>query len=604
MIGRTISHYQITQRLGSGGMGDIYKAQDTRLNRAVVIKVLSAATEGGSDRRRRFLQEAQAASALNHPNIITIHDIICEDETDFLVMEFVAGKTLAELIPASGLPVSQVLNYALQMASALEAAHDAGIIHRDLKPGNVMITDAASPHPGLVKILDFGLAKFTGPAAQTAGSGPDDTRTLGDIPLTIEGAIMGTLSYMSPEQAEGKPVDARTDIFSFGAILHEMVTGQRAFRGDSPVSTLTSVLRDEARPLGQMAAGVPPELDSLVARCLRKNREQRWQSMRDIRAALELLKRDSDTGTLVVSTPIVPPAAKSRWPLVAAAAVGAIALAGAGGWWMLGRSKANAPSTSATAPPAAGSAATKSADGALTNDDILKMVSADVDRKVILEHIRSSPTRFDLSTAEIIRLSEADVPAEVIEAMRNPKAPPPAAAAAAPPPAPAAPRAPAKTGALPATGPVTLPGAGNPAIAIRPNVQAVSVPDGMPVSVRLTEDVPADAPAGRLLRFVVAHDFRIADNIILAEGAAAFGEVVTPARKKMANGMHVAFRMRDADTTGGGKLALRATPLQRGEDSRRPLEIPTAKHPKNLAASAGALYVAYVQGDQTVTVKK
>ncbi|HTX34573.1 MAG TPA: serine/threonine-protein kinase, partial [Bryobacteraceae bacterium] len=230
MIGRTISHYQITERLGAGGMGEIYKAQDTRLNRTVAIKVLSAAQAGTGERRRRFLQEAQAASALNHPNIITIYDIVSEGESEFLVMEFLAGKTLGELIPQGGLPMPLVLSYGVQIAEALEAAHGAGIVHRDLKPGNIMVTgQTAEGRPGLVKLLDFGLAKLTGPAP-SRGLG-DETATLESAPLTVEGSILGTVSYMSPEQAEGKPVDARSDIFAFGAILYEMVTGERAFAG-------------------------------------------------------------------------------------------------------------------------------------------------------------------------------------------------------------------------------------------------------------------------------------------------------------------------------------------------------------------------------------
>src|SRR5579863_7256256 len=220
MVGRTILHYQFLEKLGAGGMGEIYKAQDTRLNRFVAIKVLTAAATGDPDRRRRFIQEAQAASALNHPNIITIHDIVSEGGTDFMVMEFVSGKTLVDLIPKGGLRVSQVLKYSVQMADALQVAHTAGIVHRDLKPANAMVTDS-----GLVKILDFGLAKLTdrGPVPDT---GDDRTRTIANVaPMTVEGSILGTVSYMSPEQAQGKKVDTRSDIFSFGAVLYEMATG-------------------------------------------------------------------------------------------------------------------------------------------------------------------------------------------------------------------------------------------------------------------------------------------------------------------------------------------------------------------------------------------
>jgi Serine/threonine protein kinase len=219
MIDRKIAQYHLLQKLGEGAMGEIYKAQDTRLNRIVAIKTLPGAHLGDEGRRRRFIQEAQAASALNHPNIITVHDIISDGEAELIVMEYVSGKTLAELIPAGGLPIAEVLRYSVQMADALQAAHAAGIIHRDLKPGNIMITDS-----GRVKILDFGLAKFSASAPLNDN---DETWAAGAAPLTVEGSILGTVSYMSPEQAEGKPLDLRSDIFSFGAVLYEMVTGTR-----------------------------------------------------------------------------------------------------------------------------------------------------------------------------------------------------------------------------------------------------------------------------------------------------------------------------------------------------------------------------------------
>src|ERR1700681_4931508 len=194
MVGKTVHHYQFLEKLGAGGMGEIWKAQDTRLNRFVAIKTLTNASAGDPERRRRFIQEAQAASALNHPNIITIHDIISEGNAEYMVMEYVQGKTLIDLIPKGGLRVPQVLKYAVQMADALQTAHSAGIIHRDLKPGNVMVTET-----GLVKVLDFGLAKrFTSAGKPEA----QDTMT-----MTEPGRVFGTIAYMSPEQAEGKGVD-------------------------------------------------------------------------------------------------------------------------------------------------------------------------------------------------------------------------------------------------------------------------------------------------------------------------------------------------------------------------------------------------------------
>jgi serine/threonine-protein kinase len=212
MIGTTISHYQIVEKLGEGGMGVVYKARDLRLDRFVCIKILHPEQVKDESRKQRFIQEAKAASSLNHPNIVTIHEIDWADGTDFMVMEFVAGKTLQQLIPGGGMPVADVLKYAIPIARALAAANAAGIIHRDVKPGNIIV--GAN---GIVKVLDFGLAKLTAP--ETSAADETQTRTA----HTEEGSIVGTAAYMSPEQAQGKPVAARSDIFSFGAMLYEMI---------------------------------------------------------------------------------------------------------------------------------------------------------------------------------------------------------------------------------------------------------------------------------------------------------------------------------------------------------------------------------------------
>ncbi len=227
---RTVLQYRLLEKLGAGGMGEVYKARDTRLNRFVAMKVLPAGMTADPERRRRFVHEAQAASALNHPNIITIYDIVDDGDTQYMVVEYVDGKTLLELTPKDGLPVPEAIRYASQMVEALGAAHAAGIVHRDLKPANVMVTST-----GLVKLLDFGLAKVVVGEAGEIGD-YNLTATAIDAPLTIEGSVMGTVNYMSPEQAEGKKVDARSDIFSFGAVFYEMLTGHRAFRGASALS--------------------------------------------------------------------------------------------------------------------------------------------------------------------------------------------------------------------------------------------------------------------------------------------------------------------------------------------------------------------------------
>src|SRR5512136_778373 len=292
MIGQTISHYKILEKLGEGGMGVVYKAEDTHLERLVAIKVLPPERVADPERKRRFIQEAKAASALNHPNIITIHDIDQAEGIDFIAMEYVAGKTLDESIPRKGMRLSLALKYAVQIADALARAHGAGIIHRDLKPSNVMVDEH-----GLVKLLDFGLAKLTeasGPEEETAAT------------RTGAGTVLGTAAYMSPEQAEGKNIDTRSDIFSFGSMLYEMLTGQRAFRGDTRASTIASILREDPKPISQVAEGMPRDAEKIVRRCLRKDPEHRFQVMADLRVALEELKEEFDSGALETEGGIKP----------------------------------------------------------------------------------------------------------------------------------------------------------------------------------------------------------------------------------------------------------------------------------------------------------
>jgi serine/threonine protein kinase len=272
MIGRRLLHYEVVEKLGEGGMGVVYKARDTHLDRFVAIKMLSPERMADAGRKARFVQEAKAASALNHPSIVHVYDITADNGVDFIAMEFVAGRTLDQLIPRNGMRLNEALKIAVQIADALTAAHAAGIVHRGLKPANVM-TDK-----GLVKVIDFGLAKLT----ETALGEDETTRTV--KPQTEEGTVVGTAAYMSPEQAEGKPVDSRSDIFSLGSVLYEMVTGHRAFQGDSKMLTLSAVLHKEPDPL---PAEVPRELAGIVTRCLRKDPERRFQHMADLRVALE-----------------------------------------------------------------------------------------------------------------------------------------------------------------------------------------------------------------------------------------------------------------------------------------------------------------------------
>ena len=276
-----LSHYELVEQLGEGGMGVVYKARDLRLGRYVAVKVLAPGRASDPERRQRFATEAKAASALDHPNVLTVHEIGTEDGVDFIVTEYLPGRTLARLIPRDGLPPTEALRYAIPIADALAATHAAGVIHRDLKPANVMVTDA-----GLVKILDFGLAKLVDPAPVTEG---EETQAI----LTKEGAVLGTCAYMSPEQAEGRDVDPRSDVFSFGAVLYEMVTGRKAFARDSASATIAAVLRDEPAPAREVSGNVPAELDRVIRRCLRKDPAKRFQSMADLKVALEELREAS-----------------------------------------------------------------------------------------------------------------------------------------------------------------------------------------------------------------------------------------------------------------------------------------------------------------------
>ena len=293
MTGSTVGHYEIQEKLGEGGMGVVYKARDVLLNRSAALKFLptdNASHTEPDEKRRRFIQEAQSASALNHPNIITIYEVAKAGDRDFIAMELVQGQPLDKMIGRKPLPLNTAIACGIQIADALAAAHAAGIVHRDLKPGNVMVGDS-----GRVKVLDFGLAKLIAGAA----SSPDVSQTvLAESPKTVQGTIMGTVAYMSPEQAEGKAVDHRSDIFSFGALLYEMLTARRAFQGESTVSTLAAILTTDPAPLSADASGLPRELVRIVSRCMRKQPEKRWQSIADVRIALEELKQDLDAGRL------------------------------------------------------------------------------------------------------------------------------------------------------------------------------------------------------------------------------------------------------------------------------------------------------------------
>jgi len=292
ITGKTFLHYHILEKIGEGGMGAVYKAEDTHLDRIVAIKVLPHEKLADEERKARFVQEAKAASSLNHPNIIVVHDIASDQGLDFMVMEYVEGKTLDQLIGRKGMKLTDALGCAVQIADGLAKAHGAGIVHRDLKPANIMVTDE-----GRVKILDFGLAKLL-EDKQASPAGP--TMTLGqpEKPHTEEGFIMGTVAYMSPEQAEGKKIDARSDVFSFGSVLYEMLSGQKAFSRETRMSSLAAILNEDPKPAAQIDDALPPEITQALSRCLRKDPQRRWQNMSDLKVVLEDLKEDSESGKL------------------------------------------------------------------------------------------------------------------------------------------------------------------------------------------------------------------------------------------------------------------------------------------------------------------
>jgi serine/threonine protein kinase len=309
LTGQRVGHYEILGLLGEGGMGQVYRARDTRLARVVALKVLAAAVAADAPQRARFEREAQAVASLNHANIVTIHSIEEADGLQFLTMELVEGGTL-DTGRAGGLPLDRVLRVAIPLADAVAAAHQRGVTHRDLKPSNIMLTA-----DGHVKVLDFGLAKLRDVAAFESG---DETRM---TKLTGESTVVGTAAYMSPEQAEGRPVDERSDIFSLGIVLYELATGDRPFTGDTSVSIVSSIIKDTPRPVDAVNPALPREFARIVRRCLVKDPEHRYQSAKDLRNELQELKQDVDSGELFVQRAPARPRSRTGMWIVAATVV-------------------------------------------------------------------------------------------------------------------------------------------------------------------------------------------------------------------------------------------------------------------------------------------
>ena len=320
MVGQTLSHYRIIEKIVEGGMGEVYLAEDSRLDRKVALKILPEHLSERADRRERFEREARAVSSLNHPHICTLYDIGEQDGIHYLVMEYLEGESLAARLEKGALPLEQTLEYAIQIADALDRAHRQGVVHRDLKPDNIMLVKSGA------KLLDFGLAKLRATEATQEHLSALPTEHTN---LTAEGTILGTLQYMALEQLEGKDTDNRTDIFAFGAVVYEMATGKKAFEGKSQASLIAAIMGQDPPPMSELQSMTPPVLDRIVKRCLAKQPDERWQTAADLMAELRWV---GEVGTQIApsSSSVTAPALWKRaipWS-IAAVVTGTLAARG------------------------------------------------------------------------------------------------------------------------------------------------------------------------------------------------------------------------------------------------------------------------------------
>ena len=393
--GTRLGAYEILEAIGSGGMGEVYRAHDRRLGRDVAIKVLPAVAAADVERRARFDREARAVAALNHPNIITIHAVEEADGIPFFAMEYVQGRTLGQTIPARGLPLDELLRIAIPLTDAVAAAHQRGILHRDIKPANVMLTAE-----GRVKVLDFGLAKLREAAAVQAGSASQATKE-----ATGEERILGTVAYMSPEQAEGKAIDERSDVFSLGIVLYEMATGQRPFKGDTSVSVISAILKDTPGSVTDLRPELPRDLGRILRRALNKDPERRYQSAKDLRNDLETLKEDLDSGEIARGAGQPDRGARPRRhkALLAAGLLAVVVVVAAAAWWV----------SRVLNPPPQARAARSFDEFTVTSLTTAEKVTAQAGVAVSPDGRYVAYVAVDDSDRQSLRVRQADTPASV-----------------------------------------------------------------------------------------------------------------------------------------------------------------------------------------------